>query len=45
MIFYNLAAGQKIISKKEVLSEEISKVSESWSRYLYETSISLLKNE
>lgn len=43
--FYNSAVGQKIISKQEVLSEEISKVSESWSRYLYETSISLLKNE
>ncbi len=42
--FYNSAVGQKIISKQEVLSEEISKVSESWSRYLYETSISLLKN-
>jgi hypothetical protein len=42
--FYNSAVGQKIISKKEVLSIEISKVSESWSRDLYETSMSLLNN-
>ena len=42
--FYNSEVGQKIISKQEVLSQEISKVSESWSKYLYETSISLLKN-
>ncbi len=43
--FYNSAVGQKIMSKQEVLSKEISKVSESWSRDLYETSISLLNNE
>ena len=43
-VFYNSAVGQKIISKKEVLSIEISEVSESWSRDLYETSISLLNN-
>lgn len=30
--FYNLAVGQKITSKQEVLFKEISKVSESWSR-------------
>ncbi len=42
--FYNSAFGQKIISKQEVLYIEISKVSESWSRDLYETSISLLNN-
>ena len=42
--FYNSAVGQEIISKKGVLSIEISKVSESWSRDLYETSISLLNN-
>ena len=41
---YNSAVGQKIISKKEVLSIEISKVAESWSRDLCETSISLLNN-
>jgi len=35
---------QKKISKPEVLSTEIFKVSESWSRDLYETSISLLHN-
>jgi len=42
--FYKSAVGQKIISKQEVLSKEISKVSESWSRDLYETSLSLLNN-
>jgi hypothetical protein len=42
--FYNSALGQKIIGKKEVLTTEISKASESWSRALYETSISLLQN-
>ena len=42
--FYNSAVGQKIISKKEVLISEISKVSESWSRQLYETSLRLLQN-
>jgi len=42
--FYNSTVGQKIISKQEVLSKEISKVSESWSRDLYETSLSLLNN-
>ena len=42
--FYTSAVGQKIISKQEVLSTEISKVSESWSRDLYETSLSLLNN-
>jgi len=42
--FYNSAVGHKIISKQEVLCIEISKVSESWSRDLNETSISLLNN-
>ncbi len=42
--FYNSTTGQKIISKQEVLSIEISKVSENWSRDLYETSLSLLNN-
>ncbi|MBD0850740.1 DUF2059 domain-containing protein [Maribacter arenosus] len=42
--FYNSVVGQKIISKKEVLISEISKVSESWSRQLYETSLRLLQN-
>ncbi len=34
----------KILSKQEVLSTEIFKVSESWGRDLYETSLSLLNN-
>ena len=43
-VFYNSAVGQKIIGKQEILSKEISKVSENWSRDLYETSLSLLNN-
>ncbi len=42
--FYNSVLGQKIIGKQELLTQEISKVSESWSRGLYETSLSLLNN-
>ena len=42
--FYNSAVGQKIIEKQEVLTTEISRTSESWSRELYETAMSLLKN-
>lgn len=42
--FYNSTVGQKIIGKQEVLTQEISVVSESWSRDLYETSVSLLNN-
>jgi hypothetical protein len=42
--YCNSAVGQKIIGKREVLSKEISKVSESWNRDLHETSISLLNN-
>ena len=42
--FYNSTVGQKIISKQEVLSKEISRISESWSKDLYETSLSLLNN-
>jgi len=42
-VFYNSVIGQKIIQKQEVLSKEISAVSESWSRDLYETALSLLK--
>lgn len=41
--FYNTAVGEKIIEKQAVLRVEISKVSESWSRDLYETALSLLK--
>ena len=42
--FYNSGVGQKIISKQEVLTTEISRVSESWSRELYETSMSILQD-
>ena len=42
--FYNTTVGQKIIGKQEVLTAEISKASENWSRDLYETAMSLLKN-
>lgn len=42
--FYNSAVGQKIIAKKDVLTEEISKASELWSRDLYETFVSVLSN-
>ena len=42
--FYTTEVGQKIIEKQPILTEEISKVSEGWSRELYETAISLLNN-
>jgi len=42
--FYNSAVGQKIIAKKDILTEEISKASELWSRDLYETFVSVLNN-
>ena len=42
--FYSSTLGKKIIGKHEILTQEISKVSESWSRDLYETALSLLKN-
>lgn len=41
--FYNSAVGKKIIEKQPVLSRAISAASESWSRDLYETALSLLK--
>ena len=41
--FYNSAVGKNIIEKQSSLGSEISKVSEGWSRDLYETAISLLK--
>ncbi len=46
MLQYEFAYGEllKILSKQEVLSTEIFKVSESWNRDLYETSLSLLNN-
>jgi len=43
--FYNSTTGQKIISKQEILTKEIGMASDSWSRDLYETSLSLLHNE
>ena len=42
--FYNSELGKKIKGKQEILTQEIAIVSEGWSRDLYETSISLLKN-
>ncbi len=41
--FYNSEIGKKIIEKQPILGTEISKVSEGWSRELYETALSLLK--
>jgi len=41
--FYNSELGKKIIEKQPVLREAISTVSESWSKDLYETAVSLLK--
>lgn len=43
--FYNSTTGQKIITKQEVLVKEIGMASESWSRDLYVTSLSLLQYE
>ncbi len=42
--FYNSKVGKKIIEKQPILTTEISKVSENWSRDLYETAKSLLNN-
>jgi len=46
MLQHQFAYGEllKILIKQEVLSTEIFKVSESWGRDLYETSLSLLNN-
>lgn len=41
--FYNSEVGEKIIEKQPVLAKAISVASESWSRDLYETAESLLK--
>lgn len=41
--FYTSEVGKKIISKQATLSMAVSAVSESWSRDLYETALSLLK--
>jgi hypothetical protein len=42
-VFYNSELGKKIIEKQPVLAKAISTLSENWSRDLYETAISLLK--
>lgn len=42
--FYNSPVGQKIIAKQPILTREIAEISERWSRDLYETAVSLLKN-
>ncbi len=42
--FYNSTLGEKIREKQPLLAERISKTSEDWSRNLYETAISLLKD-
>lgn len=42
-IFYGSELGKKIIEKQPALTLAISAVSESWSRDLYETAVSLLK--
>lgn len=41
--YYNSDIGKKIISKQQVLGQEIAKASEEWSRDLYETAVSLVK--
>ena len=41
--FYNTDLGRKIIEKQPELSKAISGVSENWSRDLYETAVSLLR--
>lgn len=41
--FYNSDLGKKIIEKQPVLTKAISTASEGWSRDLYETALSLLK--
>jgi len=41
--FYNSVLGKKIIAKQTVLTQSISEISERWSRDLYETAMSLLK--
>ncbi len=41
--FYTSEIGEKILQKQPILTKEISKASENWSRDLYETAVSLLK--
>tara|TARA_R110000868_G_scaffold358744_1_gene620460 strand:+ start:595 stop:1110 length:516 start_codon:yes stop_codon:yes gene_type:complete len=41
--FYASATGKKIMEKQPILAAEIGKVSEGWSRDLYETALSMLK--
>lgn len=41
--FYNSEVGAIIIEKQTILTQEIGKISEGWSRDLYETALSLLK--
>ncbi len=41
--YYNSPLGKKVLEKQTILSQEISMASESWSRDLYETAVSLLK--
>lgn len=43
--FYNSVLGKKILEKQGILTQKISKVSENWSRDLYETALSLLNIE
>ena len=42
--YYNSTLGKKVIDKQPILTQEIGLVSENWSRDLYETAVSLLKN-
>ena len=43
-VFYNSELGAKIIERQQFLTQEIGMVSESWSRDLYETAVTLLEN-
>ncbi len=43
--FYNTELGKKIMGKQAILSKSIAAVSESWSRDLYETALSLVKEQ
>jgi len=43
--FYGGPTGKKIVEKQPALTQEIAKASEEWSRDLYETALSLLKDE
>ena len=41
--FYNSEEGSAIIEKQTILTQEIGKISELWSRDLYEIALSFLK--